>query len=263
MANTLREKLIDHLQDAHAMEAQVLSMLDHQIAAAHDPEMKRLLQMHRDSTHEQSQRLTARLRDLGASASTAADAGARLSAWTKRFADLFRSGTPSRHLHDAYITEHTEIASYEILERLARRAGDDRTADLAHLNKSEEHAMARRLADFWDRAVDRDLLEAGLDHDARGVQTGSYGTRADAAERGRTWGGEESYEADMGIGVHGQRVPPETDHDVVQGNVPTTPGDVPERGTGPVDADRPRGPRTIGEVNQQQAQDRQRSGDTP
>jgi ferritin-like metal-binding protein YciE len=55
-----------------------------------------------------------------------------------------------------------EIASYELLERVARRAGDEETAEVAGRNRAEEQEMARRIEARWDRFVELSLREAGI-----------------------------------------------------------------------------------------------------
>ena len=65
-----------------------------------------------------------------------------------------------------FITEHAEIAGYELLERYALRASDRETFAIAQQNKLEEVAMAKRLNDLWDRAVDHDLRAAGIPAEA-------------------------------------------------------------------------------------------------
>jgi ferritin-like metal-binding protein YciE len=61
-----------------------------------------------------------------------------------------------------FVTEHMEIAAYEVLERIAVRAGDQDTADAARRNRAEEQAMADRIAASWDSVVDLMLAEEGL-----------------------------------------------------------------------------------------------------
>ena len=60
------------------------------------------------------------------------------------------------------MTEHMEIAAYELLERLAKRAGDEKTAEVARLNRSDEQEMAKKIDANWDRFVDLTLATPGL-----------------------------------------------------------------------------------------------------
>ncbi len=63
---------------------------------------------------------------------------------------------------DAYTAEHLEIASYELLERVARRAGDVQTAQVAARIRAEEEAAATRITAQWDRVVERSLQQEGV-----------------------------------------------------------------------------------------------------
>lgn len=46
------------------------------------------------------------------------------------------------------------LSADQLLERLAERAGDGETAGVARTNRSDEEAMARKLAQRWDRVLD-------------------------------------------------------------------------------------------------------------
>ena len=53
--------------------------------------------------------------------------------------------------------EYLEIGGYEQLRRVARRARDAETERTVERILGEERAMADRLADAWDRAVEASL----------------------------------------------------------------------------------------------------------
>ena len=55
-----------------------------------------------------------------------------------------------------------EIASYQLLERVARRAGDEETAAAAAQNRADEERMAKLFEDQWDRFAELSLQEAGV-----------------------------------------------------------------------------------------------------
>ncbi|HLB18394.1 MAG TPA: DUF892 family protein, partial [Gaiellaceae bacterium] len=63
---------------------------------------------------------------------------------------------------DGYATEHLEIASYELLSRIAQRAGDEETATAAREIIEEERAMARLIELNWDKFAELSLEEEGI-----------------------------------------------------------------------------------------------------
>ena len=161
----LRTKLIEYVQNVHAMEQNVLLMLDSMIVTTNDEEIVRLLKRHKEESRRQQQRLGERLRALGGGpglVSVGKDLAAIGAAQAKGLADVFRSDKPVQNARDAFVTEHLEIAAYEVLERLAERAGDEATAAVARENRAEEVAMAERISENWDRFLDLALAEQGV-----------------------------------------------------------------------------------------------------
>lgn len=161
----LRAKLIDYVQNVHALEQNVLLMLDSMIVTTKDEEIIRLLKRHKEESRRQQQRLGERLRALGGGpglASVSKDLAAIGAAQVKGIADLWRADKPAQNARDAFVTEHLEIAAYELLERLAERAGDPETAAVARENRAQEEAMAQRIAENWDRFLDLTLAEQGI-----------------------------------------------------------------------------------------------------
>src|SRR3712207_7735189 len=62
----LQQKLIDYVEDAHAMEQNVSRMLDSMMATTDDPEIEQMLRHHKEETERHEQRLRERLDALGA-----------------------------------------------------------------------------------------------------------------------------------------------------------------------------------------------------
>jgi len=71
--------------------------------------------------------------------------------------------TPGKLAMHAFSYEHMELAAYELLKRLAERAGDEETARMAADIAAEEGRMAERLERSFDAAVDVSLAAAGPD----------------------------------------------------------------------------------------------------
>ena len=158
----LEEKLVEYIDDAYAMEQNVLRMLDSMIGTTKDPQMKRALERHKKQTEQQAERLEERLKEHGASPSTVKEAGGVMAALMKSVVDVARSDSPGRNARDGFATEHMEIASYQMLERVARMAGDTETAAVARKNREEEEQMARSINSKWSKIVDLSLKEEGI-----------------------------------------------------------------------------------------------------
>jgi ferritin-like metal-binding protein YciE len=158
----LRAQLVKHIAEAHAMEQNVLRMLDSMIATIDDPDLVEALRLHRGETEEHRGRMAKRLEAHGESASIARDAGGILGALMKGVVDIARGEKAGRNARDGYAAEHMEIASYELLERIARRAGDEETAEAAAQNRADEQRMAKLIESEWDRFAELSLEEAGI-----------------------------------------------------------------------------------------------------
>jgi ferritin-like metal-binding protein YciE len=154
--------LIPYLADAHAIEAQAIQLLEKAPAMAGDPELERLYREHLEQTREQQRRVAERLRALDGSPSRLKDAAMRLGAlnWGTFF--QAHPDTPGKLAAFAYAFEHLEIGGYELLRRVATRAGDLETAALAESIAGEERAAAEKIAGGWDRAVEASLHEQGV-----------------------------------------------------------------------------------------------------
>jgi ferritin-like metal-binding protein YciE len=161
----LRRKLADYVEYVHALEQNVLLQLDSLILNTRDPELAAMFRRHKEESRRQLERLRERRAALGRGAglsSARKDLAAIAAAQVKGVGDVLRADKGVQNARDAFVTEYAEIASYELLERLAERAGDAETAKVARESRAEEEAMAARISESWDAFLDLTLREQGL-----------------------------------------------------------------------------------------------------
>jgi len=158
----LKAQLVRHIDEAHAMEQNVLRTLDGMIATTDDPEILDALEHHKLQTQNHADRMAQRLEAHDATPSTVKQIGGVLGALAKLPWDFVGAEKAGRNARDAYATEHLEIASYELLRRIAQKAGDEETAQAAREIIVEEHAMAKLIAENWDKFTELALLEEGI-----------------------------------------------------------------------------------------------------
>ena len=160
--NTITEQLIKHIDEAHAMEQNVLRMLDGMISTTDDPEILQELEHHKIETEGHAQRMHTRLEAHGAQPSTVKQAAGILGALAKLPLDLVRGEKAGRNARDGYATEHMEIASYELLKCIAQHVNDDETVDDCDFIIEQERAMAETIAANWEKFAELSLSEAGV-----------------------------------------------------------------------------------------------------
>jgi len=158
----LKAQLVKHIDEAHAMEQNVLRMLDGMIATTDDPGVLDALEHHKVQTQSHADRMAERLEAHGASPSAVKQFGGVLGALMKMPLDFVRGEKAGRNARDAYATEHLEIASYELLRRIAQKAGDEETAQTAQEILGEERAMAKLIEEQWDTFTELSLREEGI-----------------------------------------------------------------------------------------------------
>ena len=160
--STVNEELVKHLDEAHAMEQSVLRMLDAMISTTDDPAILQELEHHKMETEGHAHRMRERLEAHGAAPSTVKQAAGILGALAKLPLDMVRGEKAGRNARDGYATEHMEIASYELLKRIAQRAGDEDTVAACDEILAQEHIMAKTIASNWDTFAELSLRESGV-----------------------------------------------------------------------------------------------------
>lgn len=161
-SHDLNEQLVKHIDEAYAMEQNVLRMLNGMIQTTDDQEIRDELREHKLQTERHAERMKQRLEAHEASPSKVKELGGVAGALMKSVVDMTRSEKAGRNARDGYATEHLEIAAYELLERVATQAGDEETAEAARENRKDEEAMAKKIAANWDRFAELVLAEQGV-----------------------------------------------------------------------------------------------------
>lgn len=177
---TMDEQLIKHLTDAHSIEEQALVQMRRAPGLAGDPALAKVFEAHIGETETHERRVSERLEVLLAEPSKVKDLAGKVGGVAMAWFAKLNPDTPGKLTAHAYSYEHMEFATYELLERVARRARDERTAAMARETAAEEAAMAERLEDCFDVAVDASLREVGA-HDL-GKQLDKYIADAHAIE---------------------------------------------------------------------------------
>jgi ferritin-like metal-binding protein YciE len=153
------EQLIKYLTDAHSIERQALAQMRKAPELAGDPAIASDFSLHLIETEEHARLVRERLEALGASPAALKDlAGTVTGKGFALFAQV-QPDTPGKLVAHAYSYEHMELAAYDLLARVADRAGDGDTAQVARQIREQERAMAERLEGCFDRAEEASVRE--------------------------------------------------------------------------------------------------------
>jgi ferritin-like metal-binding protein YciE len=161
MPRTIDEQLTKHLTDVHSIEEQALQQLRTAPKIAGDEELGQVFRQHLAETEDQERRVREHLTARGDEASRIKDLVARAGGVGMVLFARSQPDTPGKLVAHAYSYEHMEMAAYDLLAIAADCAGDQETVDLARSIREQENAMATRLAERFDLAVDASLRRVG------------------------------------------------------------------------------------------------------
>lgn len=153
MGSELDKELDDALADAHAMEKQSLTTLMAATKVAGDPQLEALYKGHIAETERHIELVEARLEAREGSKSMLKDLGGRISALALGTGVVAQKNTPAKLVAVAYGYESFEVAAYELLKRIAEKAGDSDTVDMCDRILVNERQAVEKLGASFDLAL--------------------------------------------------------------------------------------------------------------
>src|SRR5918999_952162 len=158
----LGKQLDKYLADAHAIEAQALQLLSLAPKIASESGLAEVISRHLEETRAQQESVRERLRLRGGRPSRFKDIALRGGGVNLGGFFGAQPDTPAKLAGFAFAFEHLEIAAYEQLQRVARRAGDEETAAMAERICAEERAAAAAVRAQFEPAVEAALEAQGV-----------------------------------------------------------------------------------------------------
>jgi len=147
----LDSALLAYLRDVHALEGQAVKLLEAGAERVEDEQLEVAFRDHLAETRGHLARVEGLLEERGASPSLIKDTV--LKAGGLNLSGFFgaQPDSTTKLAGFAYAFEHLEVAAYELLQRVAARAGDEGVVAAAEEILAEERAAAERVAATWDR----------------------------------------------------------------------------------------------------------------
>src|SRR4051794_4643386 len=162
-AHDFDDLLTSYLTDCHSIEVQALEQMRMAPKIAGDADLAAIFRAHFDETAEHERLVREALEARGAKPNAIKDVAGRVGGWGMALFAQLNPDTPGKLAMHAYSYEHMELAAYELLRRFAERAGDTELVALAERIGAQERAMADRVGERWDRAVEASLRAKGAD----------------------------------------------------------------------------------------------------
>jgi nucleoside-diphosphate-sugar epimerase/ferritin-like metal-binding protein YciE len=134
------------LADAHATEKQGMQLLEMGARVVEDEALKRFFAAHLSESEEHAAMIQERIEARGAKPAKATDAVLQLTGMQVGAFFVAQPETTAKLVGFVSAFEHLEIATYELIERLARRAGDHKVIGVAERVLAEERAATEALA---------------------------------------------------------------------------------------------------------------------
>jgi ferritin-like metal-binding protein YciE len=153
MGSDHEQQLVEALADAHAMEKQSLTTLQAAVKVAGDPQLEALYKGHVVETQRHIDLIEERLEAHDGGRSMLKDLAGRVSALALGTGVIAQKNTPAKLVAVAYGYENFEVASYELLRRVAEQAGDSETVGAVDRILVNERQAVDKLGASFDLAL--------------------------------------------------------------------------------------------------------------
>lgn len=168
MASSPRDTYITGLRNHHALENQLIQVMQRQVERYENyPMLVDRLRQHIEESRRQAARLEEVLSSLGASPSTLKDIGTSIIGNLAAMGHAVAQDEVLKNTFANVGAEHYEIASWRALEVMAEMAGDTAGPRLFQQSIQEEQEMARWLEQNLEQVV-----RTYTEREARGEKAG-------------------------------------------------------------------------------------------
>jgi len=139
---TDKDLLISWLRDAHAMESQLVPILEQHAKDTENKAIADRISLHAEQTRRHAELVRGCLEHLGSSESSMKSGTSSAMGWVQGVAaKMFSDENVKNGLSD-YATEHFELACYRALEQAATQLGEERIAEACRAIQDDEQEMA-------------------------------------------------------------------------------------------------------------------------
>ncbi|MDE3722977.1 MULTISPECIES: ferritin-like domain-containing protein [Nocardiopsis] len=158
---TSRERLIDWLNDAYAMERSLEKTLERHLKDAEgEPDVHARIRLHIEETRRQAETVESCVESLGGKVSSTKTVFAEMMGAVQGMVNKPAKDTLVKNALADYAAEHFEIACYKALIAAARQLGEEGIATRLSVILQEEEDMARFLEEKLPHAVREALVDA-------------------------------------------------------------------------------------------------------
>lgn len=145
MNDNQKKMMLVWLNDAHALEEGLITMLTKQVEEEKDGEMKAKLEEHLEETKHHAELVQSCIARYGEEPSGGKDFLSTVSSKIAGAGVSITQDKEVKNVHSSYVAEHTEIATYNIIRAAAFEFEDMETVAMCDEILQDENEMAQFL----------------------------------------------------------------------------------------------------------------------